>query len=331
MAIIFFRMEEAWRQLFNSRNQSVLVDLLIYDYFPALKFLYEKDEISKSVYEDQLKEIQEVRGRDLTVAFRLLGRRFSRISGERPGSLRINMQSFYFQKKAAGGSKVALGEIEAHSERLRVTDPLFTLLKEARNVDAHDLSEQPAYWNTMVLSCVLYLLDVSRVSEKLLDDAKALKMFVSNQLNASNVVPDKTQTPKPPTNTEVLAELRSLRGLISSEQENTNQKPEDAQPSLTEAEFESRLLELKRLVLEEFEDDYWPGPMANLFQRSFVSEVMKYKPNNLNEAIRLPDVAWRVDKNRSIVHKQINRFGEEFDALIKRVKWEDDDIDVFEN
>lgn len=126
-----------------------------------------------------------------------------------------------------------------------------------------------------------------------------------------------------------MEELRAIKGLLevtgASGHETELSKTREA---ISEAEFESALVELRSRVLDVFAGDDWPGPMANLFQKTFVSEVLKFKPKNLAEAMRLPDVAWRFDQNRNLIKRQVSEFGAEFDALISSVKWEDED-DIF--
>jgi hypothetical protein len=327
-------MEESWRQVFSSKNQNVLVELLVHDFFSALKFLYDQNELTRLVYEELLREIQGIRGKDLTVAFKLLGKRFYRISSDRPASLRINLQALFFEQKALRKDWNILEKIESHSVRLKTTDPIFTLLKEARNLDAHDLSEQSTGWNVLVLASVQHLLAVSEVNKKYIDDAKLLNAFVCDtlgRLHQETPVDNREQigggeSDVGPT-AELLDEIRQIKGILeisSPESEAALVAPETR--SLSEAEFESALVELRYRVVQAYACDDWPGPMANLFQKSFVSEVLQYKPKNLAEAVRLPDVAWRITQNRELIKKQMIQFGREFDDLISSVKWEEDDI-----
>lgn len=329
-------MQEAWREIFSNKNQNVLVELLVHDYFSALKFLFDQQQLEREVYEEQLKEIQAVRGKDLTVAFKLLGTRFLRVLGERPASLRINMQGFFFNQKALGADRVKLEAIEDHSSRLRTTDPIFTFLKEARNLNAHNLSQQPSHWNILVLASVQHLLNISRVQKQFLEDARDLMAFICDELGQSESKLKQDPPTPPAVNIEgagqtaaLVEELRAIKGLLevtgASGHETELSKTREA---ISEAEFESALVELRSRVLDVFAGDDWPGPMANLFQKTFVSEVLKFKPKNLAEAMRLPDVAWRFDQNRNLIKRQVSEFGAEFDALISSVKWEDED-DIF--
>ncbi|MDC0433095.1 hypothetical protein OAL88_00255 [bacterium] len=327
-------MEEPWRHIFRNKNQNILVELLVHDFFSALKFLFDQGELSKLVYEEQLREVQSVRGKDLTVACKLLSKRFLRISSERPANLRIHLQQFFFEQKDSRKDPGNLSKTEAHSLRLRTTDPIFTLLKEARNVDAHNLSSHSTEWSILVLSSVQYLLTISQVNRQYLEDARLLSEFIRDALSHAfqeRQVEDDSQIAVQekdinPT-VELLDELRQIKGILEvGGYEAANVSVASAGPSLSEAEFESALVKLRANVLELYAGDDWPGPMANLFQRSFVAEVLQYKPRNLAEAIRLPDVAWRLAQNRDLIKKQILRFGPEFDALISSVKWEEDDV-----
>lgn len=324
--------EVAWKIVFTSRGQRLIVECALVTYIYEIKSLVDSRIVSQITYDSRLDDAQAVMGSDITKVSRYYRDRIARTDDMAERDLKGILQSLFFEGKRSDG-QVRTRELEKRMRRIVETEMVLNVLREARNVYAHEIgSEKSRAWSEMVVSSTKYFFETAVVPE-------ARKDEVDSFVSGLNVVPVEVDTQlsraQPVTGvpsesylegiTQELAEIKRLidlgAGVATSSQ--------DDLPTINEVELETLLLEIKAKINEEMRGPYWPGPGANLCQKTIIGEILAYKPRDITEALRLPDVAWRVEKNRSLFRQQVDKYGDEINALLQRTDWERNDDSVF--
>ena len=114
----------------------------------------------------------------------------------------------------------------------------------------------------------------------------------------------------------VSAQLDRITDLLQGHQPVAAELDGEPKVVIAEAELERTLQVWREEVAQRFSGPSWPGPAANIFQRSIISDIMTWQPTSVEEVLRLPDVAWRYEKNKPLMKAQLDSYRDQLNQFL---------------
>ena len=321
---------DTWKLIFKTAPQRLITDCALLTYMLELRSLVDAGYIEEEQFALRLADAQALMGRDITQLPRHFRARLVRKDGAAERDLKGTMQSLFFDaKKQQGASEARL--LEDKMRRMIDIEVTLNVLREARNVYAHDLGAKMSHaWNNMVISSALYFFEKAEVPKNMRKEVEAfvgdLRGYATEAQAIEPMTREKVEPSVAPDVDSIATELAEIRRLLDLKP--TNASNESSTP-ISEVELEQSLLEIKQRISSEHDESPGFGPMANLCQKSIINEVIRYKPRDLKEMLRLPDIGWRVQKNPALFKAQINKHGSAIADLLSRTDWDQDDAAIF--
>ena len=315
-----------WRELFSGEFQEALVCSALQAYKTSFEWLLRESLVTPSETERMLALLENARNRDISITYKLYKTRFEWIGGESARDLRGTLQAIFFGLRDNPAASARLYEVENLMRKITECELILALLKEARNVFAHTTKDtRSSAWDEMLKASTLYLLEITGFADKYSELALKLTSPLSStedgRAEAPESISGKREVPEDQL-ASVSAQLDKITDLLKSHQPEVKEFDGSSKVVIAEAELESSLQAWREEVAQKFSGPSWPGPGANIFQRSIIADIMKWQPNSVEEVLRLPDVAWRYEKNKPQMKAQLDSYRDRLSYLLENVQWE---------
>ena len=348
---------DEWQKFFsNNTFHACLSNAAILLVEKAFREAKEVDVISSEVHQSVWDNLSDKVNKDLTVSLRCFYDKYD-LNYDPLGWRSVNVLSIcrVVQKKLEEtDQREKLQKSRSLGWRVREAEPLFKLLREARNIAAHDLSNRSAIgWSTLIPATVLRVLELcphpkneNAPIEEMTSECEAqlkqiLGQHFSDQSNNSDELNGSAEqgTPTRQDTKSLETSLDRIEQLLLQQNAVDNPKAEDGEivsgadvqsedvqlPDvdwITPAMLKQELLALKQECANEFSQYVELGPKHNLFQKAMISDILSYRPGSAVEVLRLPDFGWRYKENISTLGQQFKFFEVRMDELLKRVDWD---------
>ena len=317
-----------WKKIFESSIQSAIVECALTTYVRQLKFLYTENLVSESTFREQSEAVAFILGKDLTNLLRFFRTRLPREGEFSDRDLKGIFQAVFFESKNLIPQPKKL-DLESRMRKLIECETTLLTLKEARNVYAHEVSfDRSAAWNQMVTGAAIYFFEIADVPDKyntLINELIDTSFSSQKKMDESSVAnprdKDKEAVGASESLDSLLSDVAEIKNIINRQGGGAFPDENDLE-LISEAQLELELHIIREKINDKYGGSNWPGPMANLCQRSIINQILEFKPRDLETALRLPDVAWRVHKNAYLIKLQVNIFGDEINNMLKITDWE---------
>lgn len=363
--------DSAWRAIFSDKRKQLLLSsgalMTIGNIVDALAHYGAITIDERSRAQTSLKAIEFQDLGEATKPF------FWRFDGELPDGERRKLGIGQHLHQCA--TRIAKQQDDSHSamylrnltNRYYEAEKHFGLLRNARNVAAHDLREHSEVgWCLSILASVIRVLEICDYPKDTADAVDELRSYciraarniVSDRTSDGEVLVSQSATGDPTTSaalahpetrakfvdeiTETItdrlyekfgqpASAQIRKSPHSSSDEGGEFEPEEldfANDSISPETLRQKLQSLKAEIDTSFTHELdWPGPEAHILQRAIIHDVMLHKPRSLEDWKRTPDTAWRYVKHKVLMDRQLAKFGSKVNELLASTAWAPDEID----
>ncbi len=346
-----------WQTFFSDRAfHACLSNAAVLMVEKAFREARDVDVISDDVYELIWADLSDKVNKDLTVTLRCFYNKYD-LNFDPQGWRSVNALSIcrVVQNKLENSNKrEQLQKIRSLGWRVREAEPLFKLLKEARNIAAHDFRNRSATgWSALIPATVLRVLEicphpknenapVTKITaeceaqlRRVLGEHLSVQVNGSDEPNSSagaqkSAGKDANSIAKSLDRIEQMLTQTSVAVDARVRDDDSSLVPEAQSDELdlpdidwiTPIMLKQELLALKQECASQFSQDVELGPKHNFFQKAMIADVMSFQPSFAAEVLRLPDFGWRYKENISSLGRQFKFFETRIDELLKRVDWD---------
>ena len=334
-------------QIFVSSGtfQSCLSNCCILLVEKAFREAKDTDVVEKSTYQAVYADLQACVNKDLTTSTKCLYKKYPlKYDPQGWGSVNCLSVPRIIQRKLEQlNHSERLQKIRSFGWRVREAEPIFKLLKEARNVAAHDMRPRnDPGWQLIIPSSVIRITELCPHPRNQISDIEEMNRIALNQLQSIQTNDFSQEDESQPADSadqyrDLAQRLDIIQEMLQTSVQNIPQRtvvgvdydgdPEDV--SLPEKEWitpqilKKELLRLRQDCKSRFVEVEEYAHTKNFFQLALVSDIMTFKPSSSEECLRLPNFGWRYQEGIHELGVQYKHYRNVVDELLKTVDWDE--------
>jgi len=311
----------------------------------AFREAKDTDVVESSTYQAVCADLRACVNKDLTTSTKSLYKKYPlKYDPQGWGSANCLSISRVVQKKLEQlNHSERLQKARSFGWRVREAEPIFKLLKEARNVAAHDMRpREEAGWQLIIPSSVIRITELCPHSRDQISDIEQMNKVALDQIRSLQI---NEMTPEDGAEVDegleqykdLVQRLDIVQQILQSSARNVpkqsdtglyhEQESEEISPPeqewITPQLLKKELLKLKEDCKARFVDNVEYSHSKNFFQLALVNDVMTFKPASSKECLRLSNFGWRYQENIHELGVQYKHYRDAIDELLKRVDWDD--------